>query len=119
MYLTEAIIDSDGCSHPMAGVFPSRARMQPRLAALGYAEVEGVAPSGWLRHGEKARGHEYRHSLIDEMPEQIARHYKVVTKCGAHPEGFAFEGVLASYVHLHFGSCPLFAARFVAACAGS
>src|SRR6266446_1838896 len=42
MYLTEAIVDQESQSFPMVGVFPSRARMQPRLAALGYAEVEGT-----------------------------------------------------------------------------
>jgi cobyrinic acid a,c-diamide synthase len=119
MYLTEAIVDQASHSFPMVGVFPTRARMQPRLAALGYAEVEGTNKTGWLRPGEHARGHEFRYSLIDEMPEQIQRHYHMSTIAGARQDGFSIGSVLASYVHLHFGSCPRFAARFVAACAGS
>jgi cobyrinic acid a,c-diamide synthase len=119
MYLTEAIVDQESNSFPMVGVFPTRARMQPRLAALGYAEVEGVNKTGWLRPGEHARGHEFRYSLIDEMPEQIQRRYRVSTMAGDRQDGFSVGSVLASYVHLHFGSCPRFAARFVAACAGS
>jgi len=119
MYLTEAIVDQESHAFPMVGVFPTCARMQPQLAALGYAEVKGTNPAGWLRPGEQARGHEFRYSVIDEMPEQIMRRYRVSTMAGEREEGFTTGSVLASYVHLHFGSCPRFAARFVVACAGS
>ena len=119
MYLTQAIINGEARAYPMVGIFPTCARMQPRLAALGYVEVEGMDNAGWLRAGEQARGHEFRYSVIDEMPEQIPRHYRVSTMAGERKEGFAVGAVLASYVHLHFGSCPRFAARFVAACAVS
>jgi cobyrinic acid a,c-diamide synthase len=119
MYLTEAIIDAGGRAYSMVGALPTRARMQPRLAALGYAEVEGTDNEGWLRAGERARGHEYRYSLIDEMPEDVSRRYRVRTETGSRLEGFSKGALLASYVHLHFGSCPRFAARFVAACAAT
>ena len=71
MYLTEAIIDVDGRSWPMAGIFPTRARMRKRLAKLGYIEVENCESEGWLAPGERARGHEFRYSVIDVMPETI------------------------------------------------
>ena len=119
MYLTEAIVDQESHAFPMVGVFPTCARMQPQLAALGYAGVQGTNAAGWLRPGEQARGHEFRYSVIDEMPDHIGRRYRVSTMAGERQEGFTVGGVLASYVHLHFGSCPRFAARFVAACAGS
>jgi cobyrinic acid a,c-diamide synthase len=95
MYLTEAVVDADGHEWPMAGVFPTRARMQKRLAKLGYSEVETSSGT--------ARGHEFRYSAIDPMPE---------------PDGWAYKvnGTLASYVHLHFMSCPRFADDFVKAC---
>ena len=97
MYLTEAIVDLNGRSWPMAGTFPTTARMQPRLARLGYAEVE-VAP------GEIARGHQFRYSEIDPIPETSPHAYQVLS-------------ARASYVHLHFLSCPNFAERFVEQCA--
>ncbi|MGH9913840.1 MAG: cobyrinate a,c-diamide synthase [Pyrinomonadaceae bacterium] len=118
MYLTEAIVDTEGREHSMVGVFPTRARMQPCLAALGYVEVEGMKHTECLGVGEKARGHEFRYSTIDEMPGEIARSYCLRTKAGERTEGFTIGRVLASYIHLHFGSCPEMAARFVAACAG-
>jgi len=117
MYLTDAIVDMEEHAHPMAGVFPTRARMQPRLAAIGYVEVEETDDVGWLRARERERGHEFRYSTMDEMPEHIARHYQLSSKNGTQPEGFIIGSALGSYVHLHFASCPDFAGRFVAACA--
>jgi cobyrinic acid a,c-diamide synthase len=95
MYLTEAIVDSDGRDWPMVGIFPTRARMQARLAKLGYREVETECGT--------ARGHEFRYSTIDPMPGNAEWSYRV-------------RGTLGSYVHLHFLSCPRFADNFVDAC---
>ncbi len=116
MYLCESIIDLDGAVHPMTGLFPTRARMQPSLAALGYIEVEQLTNDCWLRRGEKIRGHEFRYSQIDEMPPHIARNCSVTSIQGTRAEGFSAGSVLAGYIHLHFASCPEFAERFVKAC---
>ncbi len=94
MYLTEAIVDADGREHPMVGIFPTRARVGRRLAAIGYREVDTA-------DGERVRGHEFRYSEID--PPLGGDAHRV-------------EETLGSYVHLHFASCPPFAARFVDAC---
>src|SRR5579872_3598023 len=88
MYLTEAIVGMDGRSHSMVGIFPTRVRMQPQLAAIGYVEVEELNGSGWLSSGERARGHEFRYSTIEEMPEQIARSYRLVSNRETRVEGF-------------------------------
>jgi cobyrinic acid a,c-diamide synthase len=106
MYLTEAIVDTEGRSWPMAGIFPTRARMQKRLAKLGYIEVESC-----IERGEFARGHEFRYSVIDPMPETVCRTYRDPA------EGYMVRSVLGSYIHLHFRSCPRFAERFVRDCA--
>jgi cobyrinic acid a,c-diamide synthase len=117
MYLTEAIVTTDERTYPMVGLFPTRARMKSRLAALGYVEVEGVNDSPWLHQNEHARGHEFRYSTIDEMPAHIARQYRVKTRDGVRAEGFVAGSTLASYIHLHWASCHEIASRFVAACA--
>jgi cobyrinic acid a,c-diamide synthase len=111
MYLTRAIVDAEGRSWPMGGIFPTSARMQKRLAKLGYIEVENCEAEGWLAPGECARGHEFRYSIIDPMPETICRVYR------DPGEGYRVRSVLGSYVHLHFLSCPNFAERFVRDCA--
>jgi cobyrinic acid a,c-diamide synthase len=111
MYLTQSIVDAEGRSWPMAGIFPTIARMQNRLAKLGYIEVEASEAVCWLAPGERARGHEFRYSVIDPMPTTVDRVYREPAK------GYRVRSVLASYVHLHFGSCPSFGERFVDSCA--
>lgn len=101
MYLTEAIADTTGRSWPMVGIFPTVARMRTRLARLGYTEVETAAE-------ERARGHQFRYSEIDPMPDRVPQVYA---------GGYQVGSTLGSYVHLHFLSCPNFARRFVTRCA--
>ena len=117
MYLTQAIVDTEEHAFPMAGVFPTRVRMQARLAALSYVEVEGAEESGWLRPREHARGHEFRYSIAGEMPGHVARTYRSATPEGQRGMGYRMDAALAIYAHLYFLSCPKFAARFVGACA--
>lgn len=116
MYLTEAIVNAAGCEHPMVGLFPTRARMQTRMAALGYLEAEVVQETPWLRAGEHIRGHEFRYSEIDPMPPEICRCFSLHGSRGERREGYASGSVLAGYAHLHFRSSPEFASRFVEAC---
>jgi cobyrinic acid a,c-diamide synthase len=111
MYLTEAIVELDGSQHPMAGLFPTRARMQSRFAALGYIQPESDDDGLWLKSGEALRGHQFRYSAIDPMPAEICRAYR------SPAEGYRIHSVLGSYIHLHFSSCPGFAERFVDHCA--
>jgi cobyrinic acid a,c-diamide synthase len=111
MYLTEAIVESDGREHSMAGLFPTRARMQSRLAALGYVQPEPAGDVLWLRTGDPLRGHQFRYSAMDPMPAGVCRVYR------SPAEGYQTHSVLGSYIHLHFLSCPGFAQRFVAQCA--
>jgi cobyrinic acid a,c-diamide synthase len=108
MYLTEAIVDAEGRCWPMTGIFPTTARMQARRAKLGYIEVE-TAEAGWMPSSVRARGHEFRYSAIDAMPETISRCYH------GPAEGFQAHAAVGSYVHLHFLSCPQLAEAFVEA----
>ncbi|MEM7348916.1 MAG: cobyrinate a,c-diamide synthase, partial [Chloroflexota bacterium] len=62
MYLTEAIIDLDGETHPMVGLVPGITRMQPRLVSLGYRIVESFTGNFLLPQGITTRGHEFHWS---------------------------------------------------------
>lgn len=120
IYLTRGVIPADGrieAVNSFVGVFPVSARMLGRRKALGYREVEFTADSIIAKKGVVARGHEFHYSEISEMPPEIERVY--MTRRGSSevgPEGYIIRNCLASYIHIHFGSCPGMASEFVGSC---
>jgi len=118
MYLSREIRDLKGQGHPMAGLLPFRVRMLPRLKALGYREVT-LRTAGLLGPaGTRARGHEFHYSEIEAETEDLPRLYLITDRQGTAPppEGYCLGNVLASYVHLHFGSNPDVARHLVDHC---
>lgn len=126
MYLTLAIVDTAGKIHEMVGVYPTICRMQRQLAAIGYTAVT-VNTAPFLDKKLAARGHQFRYSQIDPMPDSIPRCYSIrpgrvdedASNLETGPEqqeGYLVSNCLASYVHLHFSSCPEFARRWVELC---
>ena len=120
IYLTQGVADAKNgpaTFHEFVGIFPATTRMLARRKALGYREVESVAASIIGPRGTVGRGHEFHYSEMEFMPETVERLYQV-RKNGVDlgPEGFRHKNCLASYIHLHFGSCPGMAVAFVANC---
>ncbi len=118
MYLCREISDLEGGCHAMAGVLPFVVRMLPRLKALGYREVTLAADGLLGPAGTRARGHEFHYSEIISAPAEFPRLYQLTARRGGAPvqEGYTVNRVLASYVHLHFGSNPEVARHLVACC---
>ncbi len=115
MYLAQGIRDAQGTTYAMCGVLDTWAALESSRVALGYVTVEIATPC-WLGDvGCRLRGHEYHWSRLDRTLYPPL--YRVV-----EPRP-AFEGivggprgnVLASYVHLHFGSSPGLAEKFAEA----
>ncbi|QHI97049.1 cobyrinate a,c-diamide synthase [Xylophilus rhododendri] len=100
MALMDEICDMEGRSHPGWGLLPGVTRMQRRLAALGPQQL--ALPAGTLR------GHTFHYSTAASPLPVVAR--------TARPDGgsagqggeavYAHEGVMASYFHAWFASCP-------------
>jgi len=134
IYLTKGVVadpwsspQSDGRSetveqpaapiHDFVGIFPVTTRMLSRRKALGYREVKFTADSILGPAGMVARGHEFHYSEMGEMPARIKRSYRVSkNEVDLGTEGYRSKNCLASYLHLHFGSCPGMAAAFVESC---
>lgn len=119
MYLSQEIQDLEGQHYPMAGVLPLKVRMLKKLRALGYREITLTAAGLLGPAGTRARGHEFHYSEIAAATgDPLPRLYRLTARQGAEapPEGYYINNVLASYVHLHFGSNPEVARQLVAHC---
>lgn len=117
MYLMKSLRTRDGREHPMAGVFDFSCAMHNRHQALGYREISLTASSPLGPGGEKARGHEFHYSQMAGDDPSAAQVYETHDRSGkTGVGGYLKANCLASYVHLHFGSNPLMAERFVGAC---
>jgi cobyrinic acid a,c-diamide synthase len=113
MYLAERLEDRQGAVHPMAGVFPGVTRMGKRLQALGYHTgrleravlpgVKGTALKGHLFHWSQydSEGNDHLFSLRLEKNGKLFR------------DGLARKNTFASYLHIHFGTNPAPAKRFL------
>ncbi len=122
MYLCDGIRTLDEVTFPLAGLIPGIAAMNESLQAIGYAEVETLAPSFLGPSGTRWRGHQFRYSTLDpQPPDTVERIYRVTPRWGGAPfaEGLRRGIVVASYVHAHWASHPEVAENFVAACAAS
>ena len=118
MYLTRAIRTLDGSSFPMAGLIAADAVMHDRLQALGYVEVETLAPTILGAAGLHFRGHQFRYSTLAPEPIGVERVYAVSPRWGnKFAEGYCAANLLATYVHAHWASNPSAAAGLVEACA--
>ena len=118
MYLGDSLSDLDGRQFNMVGAIPVVSSMEGRRLHLGYREVEACAAGPLLRAGEQVRGHEFHWSVLQEPPSEESAAYRVVNQSG-RPEGFRKGSVWASYVHVHLGSRPGLARRFVDTCAAA
>ncbi|MDA0262903.1 MAG: cobyrinate a,c-diamide synthase [Chloroflexi bacterium] len=118
MYLGKSLSDLEGATHPMVGVIPAESAMSQTRLTLGYREVESCSDNPVLTTGQRVRGHEFHWSTLAEQPRPDESVYKVVDQ-GDRLDGFRTGNVWASYVHIHLGSRPGLATRFVETCAGA
>lgn len=118
MYLGEGLVDAAGGRHELVGLAPGWSAIdRPRLS-IGYRTGTAQRDSVLLRAGERVRGHEFHWSQWQDGPAAADAAYALDGE-PPRPEGYARGSVLASYLHLHFGSDPRLAPRFVAACAAA
>src|SRR5919106_1759662 len=116
MYLGQSLSDLEGTHYPMVGVIPVVSSMIGRHLTLGYREVESCTDSPLLRRGQRVRGHEFHWSVLEQPPDPGQSVYRVIDQDN-RAEGFKIGSVWASYIHIHLGSRPTLAQRFVDTCA--
>ena len=118
MVLTEGLTDSEGHSWPMGGLLPGFARMNGKLAALGYRHATALRSNLLAEPGDTLRGHEFRYSswVRDTNVTDDTAAWQLKGTRGDVPNdavGIARGNLLASYLHVHFGQGRELAERFV------
>ena len=114
MYLGRSIRDLEGNEYPMVGAIPVSSQIDSPRLSLGYRTVQALGDGPLLCQGEIVRGHEFHWSVL-EKDESSPKAYCVIDK-GKRREGFHSMNLLASYIHLHLGSSPNMASRFIENC---
>ena len=94
--------------------------MLPRRKALGYTEVMLRKPCLLGEPGVRLRGHEFHYSEIVEAEDNpsldLVYELRKRKQHARRAEGYGVGSVLASYIHLHWGSGPAAGAAFVERC---
>lgn len=120
MYMTRGIEFENGRYFEMVGAIPSTCRFLPTLRRLGYVEITSTSDNVLGKSGWRFRGHEFHYSemcqsgKLDGVETVYLLNRKDQTE--SRTEGFQFKNLLASYVHVHFGSNPKLAGRLVREC---
>ena len=108
MYLCNRLIDLEGLTHRMAGLFPFTTRMNKRLRKLGYRNVELLRDSILGKKGSHLFGHEFHYSAIEsnDNGERSAALVPLYKLDNNSYEGYHCGSAIGSYIHLHFGKVP-------------
>ncbi len=116
MYLSRGVHGTDGLFHPMCEVLPLETAMKKEKARLGYREVEFKQDCFLGKKGWKIRGHEFHYSEVKNLEGPISTQYHITDNRGKtwEDEGYVIGNTLASYVHLHFRSCPQLPEKWLA-----
>lgn len=112
MYLARALTDLAGDRHEMVGVVPLETAMRAPRLTLGYRTVTARRSNPLLERGQTVRAHEFHYSEQTTPVPTDAVAFDVAERPGAG-HGYATDRILASYLHLHLGSRPAMAERFV------
>jgi cobyrinic acid a,c-diamide synthase len=113
MYLSREVIDRQGNIYPIQ----AETEMKSFLQEMGYVEVKAIKDNIVLKAGEKAKGHLFHYSSLNESSpanessSSIPKSYQIGD---GKLEGYTpLDNILASYVHLHFASNPQLADNFL------
>lgn len=119
MYLGRSLEELGGRTWPMCDLLPIETTMLERRRSLGYREVTTMTHGLLGPAGARARGHEFHYSEVRWAdPSLYDGAYGITGRKGPVNDTHAYcrLNILASYVHLHFGSNPDLAPSLVGFC---
>ncbi|MEK7241138.1 MAG: cobyrinic acid a,c-diamide synthase, partial [Planctomycetota bacterium] len=115
MYLLERLINFEGRSYDMCGIFSGASQMGKKRQSLGYVTARAREDNLLCKRGETLRGHVFHWSRLVDVSKDSQKFAYGLEKCtGDVPanlgqDGLQKDNVLASYVHVHFAQNPALA----------
>lgn len=106
MFLGRSLAGFDGRRHVMAGVLPLDVAMDAEHLAIRYVEARLRAPSPLGQPGTVVRGQEFHQSRLAGADLEPTLYDVTASEGQVSRDGYVSRNVVASYVHLHFGSNP-------------
>ncbi len=105
MYLSDAIITTDGDKYKMASIFPHKVVMKNKLniKRFGYIDCKTA-------DGDVVRAHEFHYSALEGLDGK-EKYFFDISKPGRDSRwkcGFMKKNTIAGYPHIHFYSNPEF-----------
>jgi cobyrinic acid a,c-diamide synthase len=118
MYLSRSI-SWQGRRAAMVGVIPGDSVMLPRPVGRGYVQLQATEHMPWPSPGADAgtaRGHEFHHSSLENLPPGQRYAWRVQRGHGidGRHDGLLLHNLLASYSHLRSGAGSDWVPRFMA-----
>ncbi len=110
MVLGRSLTTFQGEPWPMAGIFPFNTQMGQALV-LGYREATVLYSTVSVVQNYHIRGHEFHHSKLDQISPR-----PIYTWASRTSEGWSTPTIHASYLHVHWGSQPVLAYRWLQSC---
>ncbi len=104
MYLIEKLSNLKEKEFSMVGILPGEVKMGKKLRALGYCKIKLLRDTILGKKGECLRGHIFHWSYLTLPREKIKFAYKIEKSGKSFYDGLLRNNILASYVHIHFGS---------------
>lgn len=103
MYLGERLIDHEGKSYEMVGIFKGESRMTKGLKHFGYCFGTAEEDTLLSTKGQLLKGHEFHHSEFYTNEKAVYKMQKD-NKGEVWVGGYTKGNTLATYLHLHFYS---------------
>ncbi len=117
MYLMEELVDFEGMTYPMTGVFRGKVVMKKNLRALGYYEGNLQGGSWMGNKGDTITGHVFHWSQLENLPDQTSFQLKLVKEnCIVLTDGLCFRNTWAGYMHVHLAGCERVMNNFLNIC---
>lgn len=112
IYLAKEVITNEG-RYRGANILPFTIEMGKGYSALGYVDVLVEKGNPLFPQGTKLKGHRFHYSYIKAKDYEPLLTYRLQRKGAEEKEGYVYKNLLASYVHVHFGSNPNIVAKVI------